>query len=132
MFLVIDDWDEKILGYCVNKDTAEKIAEINEYCTNHSTYVHECNEVSEAVLPEKLYACVHHYKYGDTINTYIDPSDDIKKVCETNEVEYSNEDKMPSCYIYFTIGTKPNESREELEERILSKTFLILKEKGIR
>ena len=130
VYVIIDDWDEVILGYTETEEAAENAAKKNEYLTGHSTYVHKCNDISEQEIPDKLYVCVRKAKYNESITTYVNPSNDIKDACESNEATV---DMVDNCkYIYFTIGTKADESREELEERISSRMFLTLKEKGIK
>lgn len=130
MYLIIDDWDEVILGYCEDKELAEKVSDIHEYCSGHSSYVHYCNKITEASIPSIIYACVHHSKHGDAIITYRNPSEDIKEACYRSEVTVDNIDQ--TTYVYFTIDARTDESRDELEDRISAKMFLILKEKGVR
>ena len=128
MYLVIDDWDEKILGYCMDKNVADEIAENNMYLTGHEIYVHKCEELTDTSLIPSLCVCVHHCKYGDSIVTYKNPPNDIKEACVKNEINVDNIDH--TTYVYFNINTDPNESRDDLEKRIITKLFQILKEKG--
>lgn len=96
MYLIIDDWDDVIIGYCETEQLAKKVADDHEYCTGHSSYVHKCNKITEAKIPSKVYVCVHRSKYGDSIITYKNPSNDIKEACHRVEVSIDNIDQTLS------------------------------------
>lgn len=146
MFVIIDSWEDIILGYCESEDAANKIAVDHYYCTGHKTYSFECKNLgTEYPVPKELLVCAKRYKnsgdiglmtytmYQTFVNEWKTLGTDFVEKCKNNEVERSEVEAYGeyTTYAYFTIETIPDENRKDLEKRCKRKAKELMEGKKV-